>query len=487
MTADVEHLRTLARQTDESGDWARSRDLYAQIVSDPDATFWDRFHHARAVLYAGDLAQAEPLVSALAIDTPDKSALVMLQADLAERLEKYQDASALWVLGRELGASAYWSLFGEARAAFNLGRTEEASKLMTEALALPEREHHGEAFAAALASRAESYAGRLVRLNSPPNTTLAGYAFDDLLAELLARVRAGEDIARDDQRIAVMQELEEILADGLEVHENRFSIRRLSDLFNTFYNPLKHKPTLLDASILDLGSGSHNPLGLAFLFIMLGARNAISVDTDEVQNLARACRAMARSADVLLIDPARIIGDHPISRAMIERNLAGFDLSAMRSGCPDGIDSGRLQFRRESAARLAVKANSIDIVISNSFLEHVEDPGAVVAEMARVTVRGGRGIHSIDGTDHQAYRDPSRHPLQFLREGKLGMFYGCNRVRIAEFARLFERHGFVVEQIIPIRTIAVDDALRSSFQPPWRYMPPDDLSLAQAVVAVQRT
>jgi ubiquinone/menaquinone biosynthesis C-methylase UbiE len=40
--------------------------------------------------------------------------------------------------------------------------------------------------------------------------------------------------------------------------------------------------------------------------------------------------------------------------------------------------------------------SSIDIIISNSFFEHLEDPEEIIKEMARITARGGLSIHAIN-------------------------------------------------------------------------------------------
>jgi ubiquinone/menaquinone biosynthesis C-methylase UbiE len=68
----------------------------------------------------------------------------------------------------------------------------------------------------------------------------------------------------------------------------------------------------------------------------------------------------------------------------------------------------------EPAEELAGLADgSFDCVISNAVLEHVYEPVAVAASLARVTRPGGHNFHQIDFRDHKDFR----HPLEFLLFG----------------------------------------------------------------------
>jgi len=74
----------------------------------------------------------------------------------------------------------------------------------------------------------EHPAGALIKVSPTRNPALSGATFDDLLSELLQRMKEGETIS-DEQRIFVAQELQERLTEALEVHHNRFSIKNLRD------------------------------------------------------------------------------------------------------------------------------------------------------------------------------------------------------------------------------------------------------------------
>jgi SAM-dependent methyltransferase len=411
----------------------------------------------------------------------------LVSAARQEQTDHPRGAMEFWTKALNLGASAYWCLFGQARALCRLGQVDEALKLMDRAVALPESESEGREFAAWLKNAKNRAPGALFKFTMTQNPALSALASDDILSELLQRMRSGKiNIAGNNQTIAVGQELCEKLTEGLEVNENRFSVTWLRNLFYALYRGLENKPVISGASILELGSGSHNPLGLLFLFVMLGARRGVATDLEEMQTPERAYRAMARSVDILLTDPARIIGNYSISRDQIERNLSTFNLNALRNGLGEGIDESRLRLLRESAACLSIDSASIDLVVSNAFLEHVEDLESVFQEMARVTVIGGYGVHNIDGIDHASYTDLNIHPLDFLREAKPGLVHDSNRIRILEYPALFRRHGFEMQQIIPSGRVLVDEATRRSFAVPWREMPREMLEVTQGIIVVRR-
>jgi hypothetical protein len=104
---------------------------------------------------------------------------------------------------------------------------------MADALCLPERESVGVEFAEAV-KRAQGPAGALISLALAHDPKLESFATAALLKELLVRLRAGDRIGTDERPITWADELTQLMADQLDIHENRFSIRRLRDFFWTF-------------------------------------------------------------------------------------------------------------------------------------------------------------------------------------------------------------------------------------------------------------
>ncbi len=317
---------------------------------------------------------------------------------------------------------------------------------------------------------------------------LADVPFRDLADELLGRLQAGETLVDASLRLELYAVLAMELEIAADAPHNRFSRRRLSDVFFTARGWAGFEaPPVAGQTYVELGCGSVNPLAALLTFVALGAKRAVGIDLDPPERIDYAARGVARCASLLLTDPRLIVGDYPVSREDIARNLASFDLLKLYRGDPDGLDDERLQYRQESATRTSLEAGEVDVMYSTSFVEHVADLDELVAEMARVTRSGGRGHHSIDGFDHHHYADPDVHPLGFLA-GDEGapLVHGSNRVRPLEFPPIFERHGFEVLRFEPHERVVVDDALRNTFVEPFRSMPREQLEVATAVLHVRR-
>ena len=80
----------------------------------------------------------------------------------------------------------------------------------------------------------------------------------------------------------------------------------------------------------------------------------------------------------------------------------------------------------------------VDLVLSNSVLEHVDDLAGAVADLARVTAPGGQHFHFIDLRDH-FFKYPfemlcysERSWRRFLNPGS-----NLNRLRVWDYERLF--------------------------------------------------
>src|SRR5205823_5026464 len=118
---------------------------------------------------------------------------------------------------------------------------------------------------------------------------------------------------------------------------------------------------------------------------------------------------------------------------------------------------------------------------------HVAEVDATVAEMARVTRPGGFGCHSIDGSDHDSFDDPTRHPLAFLAvESDQPMVRDCNRIRPLAFLAVFERHGFEVLNVSPHRRVPVEPALQATFVEPFRSASREEVEVVGAMVYLRK-
>jgi len=145
-------------------------------------------------------------------------------------------------------------------------------------------------------------------------------------------------------------------------------------------------------------------------------------------------RAGARH--VVLLDP------YAVPLAAVNRRLAANgDPYLSLSGSevrpnPDWLTVVNLPLGRY----LADGGQPVDLVFSNSVLEHVQDLDRVVPELAQVTASHGEQFHFVDLRDHFF-----KHPFEMLCHsekvwrGFLNPGSNLNRLRTRDYGRLFSR------------------------------------------------
>jgi ubiquinone/menaquinone biosynthesis C-methylase UbiE len=105
------------------------------------------------------------------------------------------------------------------------------------------------------------------------------------------------------------------------------------------------------------------------------------------------------------------------------------------------------------AAKTQLPDASVDVVFSNSVLEHV--PGPVIddcfREARRILKPGGIVFHSVNCGDHYAYVDRSISQLHYLKYSEPAWqkwnnaFLYQNRLRAEDFTAMAKNSGFVIE------------------------------------------
>lgn len=330
--------------------------------------------------------------------------------------------------------------------------------------------------------------GTLGWTEASASTRLRDCSTVEIAGDLLARLKAGRGLGEGSREVMTGVHLQAELGLQLDVHENRFGRRRLA---NNFWNSYRRfhdvMPRIAGATVLDIGCGGVNPLGLSLAYLALGAERAFGIDLDDVHDIPIATRGLAQTAAMMLLDPKSIFADYPITRAEILENLSCLDLAKLAAGNPQGLDRNRIWFLQESVHDLSLADDSVDIVASNAFLEHVPELDVALRELARVTRPGGIHAHVIDLRDHRHYADPSVHPLAFLQE-PIGpeIVHGCNRERAGGFRRRFLEAGMEVLVLDPQCPIEVDDAIRSTFVEPFRSMSAAELGILCLVTAARK-
>jgi hypothetical protein len=105
------------------------------------------------------------------------------------------------------------------------------------------------------------------------------------------------------------------------------------------------------------------------------------------------------------------------------------------------------------ASKTGLEPDSVDVVFSNSVLEHVPGPviEAMFVESLRILPAGGVMFHSVNCGDHYAYADRKISQLHYLQfsadrwEFWNNAFLYQNRLRASDFTAMAKAAGFAVE------------------------------------------
>lgn len=180
---------------------------------------------------------------------------------------------------------------------------------------------------------------------------------------------------------------------------------------------------------------------------------AASIDTIDLDCHLRP--ELALRAATLLEDKVAMIAEFskrlPGDVLAAQQSLVG----ALRDGASvERASGGVIRYRAPGdAAATGMAGGSVDVVFSNSVLEHV--PGEMIArcleEAYRILCPGGVVFHSVNCGDHYAYVDGRIDQLHYLRysdeDWKFwnNRFLYQNRLRAIDFTDMARAAGFAIE------------------------------------------
>jgi SAM-dependent methyltransferase len=155
--------------------------------------------------------------------------------------------------------------------------------------------------------------------------------------------------------------------------------------------------------------------------------------------------AQADPASILDVGCGEGVLTHEWAQRLGDRRIVGIDLDDEKLAVEWAKrQRPNLEYRCEEATRLSFADGEFDMATAIEVLEHVPDPGATVAEMARVAKR-----HLLVSVP----REPLWRGLNMARGaywGSLGNTPGhVNHWSKRSFVRLLSRHGDVVEARSP--------------------------------------
>lgn len=205
---------------------------------------------------------------------------------------------------------------------------------------------------------------------------------------------------------------------------------------------------LTSATLLEMGTGWY-PTFPVCLFLA-GARAVLTLDL--VRHLDEGLTR--RLADRLALHVGAIAQAAGLSEADVHAKHGAL-AEALRRGAPlEAATGGVIGYRAPAdASATGLPAGSVDVVFSNSVLEHVPGPviEACMVEAMRILRPGGIVFHSANCGDHYAYVDPSINQLHYLRYSGAewrkwnNAFLYQNRLRAIDFTEMAKRAGFAIE------------------------------------------
>ncbi len=193
--------------------------------------------------------------------------------------------------------------------------------------------------------------------------------------------------------------------------------------------------------VMDFGAGDFNPLSLAILLYVNGARSVVAFEPSgwRLEYTQAAVRELV--ADIFSNPRAYNIG-YPGDPKALTRRLTEISLEAI--GPRPALDLGPIQLRR--AFSFDDYSAAFDLILSTSVFEHVGSFDSEIRNHLKALRKGGVSINRVDFTDHR-HTQPELWPFGFYEDG---VTYGCNLLRVSDLADAAGRVGARFEIRDPI-------------------------------------
>jgi len=202
------------------------------------------------------------------------------------------------------------------------------------------------------------------------------------------------------------------------------------------------------ARLLEMGTGWYPTF--PFCLFLGGAARVDTVDLSAHlrPDLTRMCAARLAAHTSVIADSS---GCSETAAAARQRALVtALDRGASIESATEGVVACRAPC---DASATGLTDSTVDVVFSNSVLEHVPGPviEACLAESRRILRPRGVIFHSVNCGDHYAYVDRVINQLHYLRFSDRAWefwnndFLYQNRLRAVDFTRMARAAGFSIE------------------------------------------
>jgi methyltransferase family protein len=265
----------------------------------------------------------------------------------------------------------------------------------------------------------------------------------------------------------------------------RYGIKRSSDVFTKAFNAFFEFVSIENVSYFEIGCGVHNPFAQSAIFYLNGADLTRAVDKDRIENLERSSVALFD----LLIDC--YVNPDAWHRSQIDREdyyarLALFDLNALKNGrLYEGISKCPLHHESSDILNCSISDNSVDIMTSRAFLEHVMvDFRSVLSRLYAMMKPGGVAFHEVDLRDHRWIK-PGYNKWSFMTQNRQESHLGFNQLRSCEMRDSFDKAGF---EILSWETEVekMPEVLRGQLNDHYSRMSLDELSIIGIKLVVRK-
>lgn len=202
------------------------------------------------------------------------------------------------------------------------------------------------------------------------------------------------------------------------------------------------------ARFFEIGTGWYPTF--PFALYLAGARRVTTYDLTRHLQMGLVHQAIAELSGFLDVIAATSGADPMAVRDRHQRLQAAIRVDQDLAAITDGV----IHYAAPAdATRTALADGEVDVVFSNSVLEHVP-PDAITAmyrESLRILAPGGIMFHSVNCGDHYAYVDSKVHQLNYLRYSDRqwkfwdNAFLYQNRMRAHEFVERAAAVGYVIE------------------------------------------